>query len=337
MQIKRSSIEQGGLEQILDGNMSPIALQLDLEQDTQSIMSKNDTKNKFQPFQNERNSIGKLIQRTKSNDTTSKFHFLKSQQVVLLAKGKETVPHVSLAHQLSTTYLLGLKKRDITPMDKAVSLRQRLRNFKINLQADQGFIKQFREYKKQYIPKTQLSRAFLTPRREHFYRDTHTPGPGVYSDQLLITEPGQSMEFNKSPQMRKSPSPICQRDFYDFQFMKRNDNSPDFQRTISRDKAYQRSIFAQIEIQKKENMKLQKEEPYDEQEINRDIEYLLYQQQKYGKLNYQRILDSNNEIKKFAQPDALDTNWSKMLERYGFKRLKGGKIKKQRVQTAANG
>ncbi|CAD8176621.1 unnamed protein product [Paramecium octaurelia] len=337
MQIKRSSIEQGGLEQILDGNMSPIALQLDLEQDTQSIVSKKDAKNKFQPFQNERNSIGKLIQRTKSNDTTSKFHFLKSQQVVLLAKGKETVPHVSHAYQLSTTYLLGLKKRDITPMDKAVSLKQRLRNFKINLQADQGFIKQFREYKKQYIPKTQLSRAFLTPRREHFYRDTHTPGPGVYSDQLLITEPGQSMEFNKSPQMRKSPSPICQRDFYDFQFLKRNDNSPDFQRTISRDKAYQRSIFAQIEIQKKENMKLQKEEPYDEQKINRDIEYLLYQQQKYGKLNYQRILDSNSEIKKFAQPDSLDTNWSKMLERYGFKRLKGGKIKKQRVQTAANG
>ncbi|CAD8065163.1 unnamed protein product [Paramecium primaurelia] len=337
MQIKRSSIEQGGLDQLLEGNMSPIASQLDLDQDTQSFMSKDDQKNNFKPFQNERNSIGKLIQRAKSNDTTSKFHFLKSQQVVLHAKGKETITQANHAFKWSTTHLLGLKKRDITPIDQAVSLRQRLRNFKINLQADQGFIKQFREYKKQYVPKTQLSRAFLTPRREHFYRDTATPGPGVYSDQLLITEPGQSIEFNKSPQMTKSPSPICQRDFYDFQFQKRNDNTPDFQRTISRDKAYQRSIFAQIEIQKKENMKLQKEEPYDEQKIDREIEYLLYQQQKYGKLNYQRIIDSNNEIKKLVQPDALDNNWSKMLERYGFKKLKGGKIKKQRVQTAANG
>ncbi|CAD8088000.1 unnamed protein product [Paramecium sonneborni] len=337
MQIKRSSIEQGALDQFLEGNMSPIASQLDLEQDTQSFLSKDDKKNNFKPFQNERNSIGKLIQRAKSNETTSRFNFLKSQQVVLHQKGKETVQQINHAYKWSTTHLLGLKKRDITPKDQAVSLRQRLRNFKINLQADQGFIKQFREYKKQYVPKTQLSRAFLTPRREHFYRDTRTPGPGVYSDQLLITEPGQSIEFNKSPQMTKPPSPICYRDFYDFQFLKRNDNTPDFQRTISRDKAYQRSIFAQIEIQKKENMKLQKDEPYDEQKIDREIEYLLYQQQKYGKLNYQRVIDSNNEIKKLVQPDALDNNWSKMLERYGFKKLKGGKIKKQRIHTATNG
>ncbi|CAD8155533.1 unnamed protein product [Paramecium pentaurelia] len=51
-----------------------------------------------------------------------------------------------------------------------------------------------------------------------------------------------------------SPSSICLRDFQHFQFLRRNDNSPDFQKTISRDKAYQRSIFSQIEIQKKQNM-----------------------------------------------------------------------------------
>ncbi|CAD8155534.1 unnamed protein product [Paramecium pentaurelia] len=49
--------------------------------------------------------------------------------------------------------------------------------------------------------------------------------------------------------------------------------------------------------------KLKKEESNDEQKYVGEIEYLLYQQQKYGKLNYQKIIDSNNEIKKLVQPD----------------------------------
>ncbi|CAD8103386.1 unnamed protein product [Paramecium primaurelia] len=336
MQLKRTSIEFGTLEQLFEGNMSIAASQQDIEQDTQSFLSKDDLKNKFKPFKKERNSIGKLIQRAKSNETTSRFQFLKSQQVVVKPTTKKQVRNNHPIYKWSTTNLLGLQKRDITTQDQEVSLRQRLKYFKINLQADQGFIKQFREYKKQFTPATIQTRAFLTPKREYFYKDSLIPGPGVYSGKLMLTDPGSSIEYSKSPQTSKQQTPICQKDFYDFQLQKKNENTPDFFRTISRERAYQRSIFAQIEIQKKENKKLQKEQPYDQKKIEQEIEYLLYQQQKYGKINYQRILDNNDDIKKMTKPDTLDNTWSKMLERYGFKKIKGGKIVKERVQTLQN-
>ncbi|CAD8155297.1 unnamed protein product [Paramecium pentaurelia] len=165
--------------------------------------------------------------------------------------------------------------------------QQRLRNFKINFQADQGFIKEFREYKK-----------------------NHTPAPGVYSDQLLITEPGQSVEFNKNPQMINSFISIFQRDISHFQFPRMNDNSPDLQRTISRNKAYQRM------------KKLKQKKPNGEQKMTERMSTFYISNNNMGnkdkiylqRLDYYRIIDSSNEIKKLEQPDALDNNWSKILQ-----------------------
>ncbi|CAD8066210.1 unnamed protein product [Paramecium sonneborni] len=336
MQIKRISIEFGTYEQMFEGNMSVAVSQQDLEQDTQSFFSKDDLKNKFKPFQKERNSVGKLIQRAKSNETTSRFQFLKSQELVVKPTKKKKNYNSNIIQKWSTTNLLGLKKRNITAEDQEVSLRQRLKYFRVNLQANQGFIKQFREYKKQQNPGTIQTRAFLAPKREYFYKDSLNPGPGVYSGKVLLTDPGVSIEYSKSPQTSKQQTPICQKDFYDIQLKKKNENTPDFLRTISREQAYQRSIFAQIEMQKKESMKLKKEQPLDTKKIEQEIEYFLSQQQKYGKINYQRILDNNTDIKKMTKPDTLDNTWNKMLERYGFKKMKGGKIIKERVQTLQN-
>ncbi|CAD8072488.1 unnamed protein product [Paramecium sonneborni] len=336
MQVKRISIEFGTFDQLIEGNVSVAVSQQELDQETQSFFSKDDLKRKFKPFQKERNSIGKLIKRAKSNETTSRFQFLRSQEVVVHPTTKKKNENSNMINKWSTTNLLGLKKRDITAQDQEVSLRQRLKYFRVNLQANQGFIKQFREYKKQQTPATIQSRAFLAPKREYFYKDSLIPGPGVYSGRFVLTDPGQSIEYSKSPQTPKQKIPICQKDFYDIQLQKKNENTPDFLRTISRDKAYQRSIFAQIEIQKKECMKIKKEQPIDQKKIQQEIEYFLSQQQKYGKINYQRILDNNLDVKKMTRPDTLDYTWNKMLERYGFKKMKGGKIIKDRVQTLQN-
>lgn len=97
--------------------MTPVASLVELEQETQSFVSRDDKHNKFKPFQNERDSIGKLINRAKSNETTSRFHFLKSQQMVLQKACEKTTRNSNPAYKWSTTNLLGLTKREITPKD----------------------------------------------------------------------------------------------------------------------------------------------------------------------------------------------------------------------------
>ncbi|CAD8167071.1 unnamed protein product [Paramecium pentaurelia] len=77
--------------------------------------------------------------------------------------------------------------------------------------------------------------------------------------------------------MRKPPSPNWRRDFCDFQNLKRNENSPNFQRTISRNKTYQRSILLRLRFRRRHGIlkqvyseKIQKEESYDKQKIDRE-------------------------------------------------------------------
>ncbi|CAD8091675.1 unnamed protein product [Paramecium primaurelia] len=208
-------------------------------------------------------------------------------------------------------YTLSQKKR-YNSTSLSYLFQQRLRNFKINFQADQGFIKEFKEQKK----------TFLTSRREHFYKDNHTPAPGVYSDQLLITEPGQSIEFNINPQMINSLSSIFQRDFSHFQFLRMNDNSPDLQRTISRNKACQRK---EGEHERMSTFYISNNNMGNQIIIEQQIAVMRQRSQ-----NNQMLLIII-EVRFYKYKYLI------YKERYGFKKLKGGKIKKQRLQTAANG
>ncbi|CAD8055092.1 unnamed protein product [Paramecium primaurelia] len=224
-------------------------------------------------------------------------NFIFFRLISRFAYQKETVPFINHTFKWSTTNILCLKKKDITPQDQAI------------------FFNKGSEILKSIFKLIKVSLKSLENTKKN-----HTPAPGVYSDQLLITEPGQSIEFNKNPQMINSLSSIFQRDISHFQF-RMNDNSPDLQRTISRNKACQRKgehgILKRFIVKK-----LKQKKPNDEQKMTERMSTFYMSNNNMGnkdkiylqRLDYYRIIDSSNEIKKLEQPDALDNNWSKILQ-----------------------
>ncbi|KAM3145567.1 hypothetical protein pb186bvf_002341 [Paramecium bursaria] len=315
--MKKVSIEQS--QDIQDSinddhylSKQPSSQELDYE--TQSFTSKED------PFQNERGSTGKLIKRNSTfQNNQGQFQFLKGQQIIIRTNAAR--------FKYSTTHLLGLQQRAITPDDQLLPVRAKMKNFQLNLQADQGFIKQFREYTKQLKPSTSLGSAFLTTTRDQFYKEKLTPGPGIYDQPYINKNP---IQFTKSPQISKSIENNCNKDFYDFKPVDRHPYVPDFEHTIGRDEAYQKSIFAQIEIQKRSGKIKQKDEEFDEKKIDREIEYLRQYLQKYGQpYNYQKHMELSLQTKKLQLPESMHHQWSKMLDGYGFRKHRGKLIKQK--------
>ncbi|CAD8069284.1 unnamed protein product [Paramecium sonneborni] len=309
--MQKMNNESNPIEFVIEAQSSKAPSSQEFEFETQSFTSKEDLLNNqnFKPFLQERDSTGKLVGKDK------KLHFLKGQQIVLQTSGSKRL-------QFSTTSILGLNPRAVTADDRRFAKREPLKNFKLNLQADQGFIKQFREITKHIKPQSQMNSGFLGPHRDYYYKTTKTPGPGVY--QSLYITASNPIEFPKSPQISKPVQPVCSKDFYDFNMVQKNISGPSFVKTQSRDSAYQRGIFAQIEIEKRQSLK-QKPEEYDEQRIDREIDYLLQQQQKYGKLS-QPNLAWPVPLQKIELPEKVHGQWTKMLERYGFKKQTGGRL-----------
>lgn len=84
--MKRNSLDNAAPDYAYEPNNSsraPSSQEIDYE--TQSFTSKEEMlSQRFKPFQNERDSTGKLIQRNQTlNSNGKKFNFLTGQQIIL--------------------------------------------------------------------------------------------------------------------------------------------------------------------------------------------------------------------------------------------------------------